>query len=314
MSTLGVVAAYTVDETLEHGRKLTFLDSGDNPADGGVITYYLQEKPESTITLTIKDAEGNEIKTFMSIHADDDGKEDGAKKDDDKPKELRISSNAGWNRFVWDLRYPDADKVTPHNDNQMGYIKGPHAVPGTYQVTLAVGDDEMTESFEVVKEAGVPATQDDLQKQFDLLMGIRDKVSNTHKVINQMRDVRVQLKGWQERIKGLDSAEPIVSAAKDIENQVLEIEKLLMVPDTRAGWPDSFNNGVRLAAQLSGLTFDVALGDYQPTNEQVSAYGEMVDEIDAEVDKFNDLVNGNLAEFNTMLSNAGFGKVVLKVG
>jgi len=40
----------------------------------------------------------------------------------------------------------------------------------------------------------------------------------------------------------------------------------------------------------------------------------MVEEIDAEVDKFNELVNGNLAEFNTMLSNAGFGKVVLKIG
>jgi len=313
MSTLGVVAAYTVDETPEHGRKLTFLDSGDNPPEGAVITYYLKEKPASTITLTVKDADGNEIKTFKSIHADDDDKETGAKKDD-KPKELRIPSNAGWNRFVWDLRYPDAEKVIPHNDNQMGYIKGPHAVPGTYQVTLSVGDDEMTKSFEIVKEAGVPATQDDLQKQFDLLMNIRDKVSHTHKVINQMRDVRAQLNGWQERIKGHSAAEPIVSAAKELENQVLEIEKQLMIPDTREGWPDNMNNGTRLAAQLAGLTLDVALGDYQPTDEQVSAHAEMVEEIDAEVDKFNELVNGNLAEFNTMLSNAGFGKVVLKIG
>ena len=313
MSTLGVVAAYTVDETPEHGRKLTFLDSGDNPPEGAIITYYLKEKPASTISLTLKDADGKEIKTFKSIHADDEGKEEGVKKDD-TPKELRIPSNAGWNRFVWDLRYPDAEKVNPHNDNQMGYIKGPHAVPGTYQVTLSVGDDEMTESFEVVKEAGVPASQDDLQMQFDQLLKIRDKVSDTHKVINQMRDVRVQLKGWQERIKGLESAEPIVSAAKDLENQVLEIEKQLMIPDTRAGWPDSMNNGTRLAAQLSGLTLDVALGDYRPTDEQVTAYGEMVEEIDAEIDNFNELVNGNIAEFNTMLSNAGFGKIVLKIG
>jgi photosystem II stability/assembly factor-like uncharacterized protein len=311
--TAGLVMTYTTEETPEHGRKLTLLDSGANPPNGAVITYYLKEKPESTISLTFKDTDGNEIKSFKSIHADDEGKDESVT-DDDKPKELRIPSNVGWNRFVWDLRYADAEKVIPHNDNQMGYIKGPHAVPGTYQATLSVGGDELTESFDVIKETGVVATQDELQKQFDLLLDIRDKVSDTHKVINQMRDVRIQLKGWQDRIKGHDAADSIVSAAKDLEYQVLEIEKQLMIPDTRAGWPDKFNNGDRLAVQLSTLTLDVALGDYQPTDEQVTAFGEMVDEINAEVERFNDLVNGNLAEFNTMLSNAGFGKVVLKVG
>ena len=39
----------------------------------------------------------------------------------------------------------------------------------------------------------------------------------------------------------------------------------------------------------------------------------MAEEIDGVADKFTDIVDGNLAEFNTMLGNAGFGKVVLKV-
>ena len=308
MSTLGVVAAYTVKETPEHGRETTFLDSGDNPPKGAVVTYYLQEEPTETITLTFKDADGNDIKTFKSLHADEAEKEEGAS--DDKPKELRISSNAGWNRFVWDLRYPDAEKVEPYNDNQMGFTKGPHAVPGTYQVTLKVGDDEMTQSFDIVKEAGVETSDEGLKKQFDLLMDIRNKVSATHKKVNQMRDIRAQLKGWQNRI-GSDAA-PLKDALKEIEKQVLEVEKELMIPDTRAGWPDNMNNGVRLASQLSGLTFDVALGDYQPTDEQVSAYGELVEEIDVVADKFDEIVDGNLAELNTMLSNAGYGIVVVK--
>ena len=60
------------------------------------------------------------------------------------PRKLRIPSNAGWNRFVWDLRYPDAHKVIPHNDNQQGLIKGPHAAPGTYWVTLCFGEEELS--------------------------------------------------------------------------------------------------------------------------------------------------------------------------
>ena len=320
MSTLGSVAPYLIEETPEHGRKETWLDSGVNPPKGAVITYYLREKPDSTISLRIEDAESNEVKTFKSLHADDEEKAAGLRElrantdpSDEKPKELRIPSNAGWNRFVWDLRYPDAHKVIPHNDNQQGLIKGPHAAPGTYWVTLCFGEEALSTSFEITKEAGAPASKADLKEQFDLLMTIRDKVTTTHKVVNQMRDVRAQLKGWRERIAGLESAAGIIDAAKSLEEQVLEVEKELMIPDTRAGWPDSMNHGDRLATQLTNLTFNVALGDYKPTDYEYGAFDEIAGDIDGVAVKFDDIVDGNLAEFNTMLSNAGFGKIVLKV-
>ncbi len=312
MSTLGMVAAYVKEETPEHGVKYTYLDSGTNPPKGAVINYYLSEAPEAAITLRIDDADGNEVKTFKSIHADEEEKAAGSRTDD-SPKELRIPSNAGWNRFVWDLRYPDAHKVVPQDDNQQGFIKGPHAVPGAYCVALTVGEDTLSQSFEIIKEAGVEASQADLQAQFDLLIRIRDKVSATHKVINQMRDVRAQLKGWRERLGSLESAAGIRDAAKALEEQVLEVEKELMIPDTRPGWPDAMNNGDRLATQLSNLSFNVNLGDYKPADYEYGAFDEIAGDIDGVADKFSDIVDGNLAEFNTMLSNAGFGKVVLKV-
>ena len=317
MSTLGMVAAYVKEETPEHGVKHTYLDSGTNPAKGAVITYCLAEAPESTIELRIDDADGKEVKTFKSLHADEEDVGatlvSPANTTDDKPKELRIPSNAGWNRFIWDLRYPDAHKVAPHDDNQQSFGKGPHAVPGAYRVTLTVGGEALSQDFEIVKEAGVTASQADLQAQFDLLLSIRDKVSATHKSINQMRDVRAQLKGWRERLAGLDTAAGIIDAAKALEEQVLEVEKELMIPETRSGWPDAMNHGDRLATQLSNLSFNVNLGDYKPTDYEFEAYDEIAGDIDGVVEKFDDLVDGNLAEFNTMLSNAGFGVVALKV-
>ncbi|MYE25613.1 MAG: hypothetical protein F4X87_00030 [Chloroflexi bacterium] len=327
MSTLGMVAAYVKEETPEHGVKHTYLDSGTNPAKGAVITYYLPEAPESTIELRIDDADGNEVKTFKSLQADEEEKAklpfpDASGKGsrrvdtggrDGVEKELRIPSNAGWNRFIWDLRYPDAHKVAPHDDNQQSFGKGPHAVPGAYRVTLTVGDEELSQDFALVKEAGVAASQADLQAQFDLLLSIRDKVSATHKSINQMRDARAQLKGWRERLAGLDTAAGIIDAAKALEEQVLEVEKELMIPETRQGWPDAMNHGDRLATQLSNLSFNANLGDYKPTDYEYEAFDEIAGDIDEVVEKFDELVDGNLAEFNTMLSNAGFGVVALKV-
>ena len=318
MSTLGAVAPYLVEETPEHGRKETWLDSGVNPPMGAVITYYLPEKPAAAISLRIAEADGKEVKTFHSLHADETekaaAKAAGKTADaDDSPKELRIPANAGWNRFVWDLRYADAHKVLPHNDNQQGFIKGPHAAPGSYQLRLCVGDEEHSASFDVVKEAGVPATNAELKEQFDLLITIRDKVSATHKAINQMRDVRAQLQGWRGRIAGLESAAGIIDAAKALEEEVLAVEKELMIPDTRKGWPDAMNNGDRLAEQMKNLTFNVALGDYKPTDYEYGAFEEIAGDIDGAIGRFQDIVAGNLAEFNTMLGNAGFGKITLKV-
>ena len=326
MSTLGMVAAYVKEETPEHGVKHTYLDSGTNPPQGAVITYYLAEAPDSTIELRIDDADGNEVKIFKSLHADEDVgatlvSPAPANTADDPPKELRIPAKAGWNRFIWDLRYPDACKVAPHDDNQLGFIKGPHAAPGSYRATLTLGDVgrvdtdpvELSQDFEIVKEAGVTASQADLQAQFDLLLSIRDKVSATHKSVNQMRDVRAQLKGWRERLAGLESAAGIIDAAKALEEQVLEVEKELMIPETRQGWPDAMNHGDRLATQLSNLSFNVNLGDYKPTDYEFEAFDEIAGDIDGVVEKFDDIVDGNLAEFNTMLSNAGFGLVALKV-
>ena len=312
MSTLGAVAPYLVDETPEHARKLTWLDSGVNPPSGAVINYWLPQKAEETISLRLDDDAGNEIRAFKSLHADEVEKTAGKRKDDD-PKELRIPSAAGWNRFVWDLRYADAHKVIPHDDNQQGFIKGPLAAPGSYRVTLTVGDETHSAEFDVVKEAGVEASDSDLKAQFDLLIQIRDKVSATHKRINQMRDVRAQLKGWRERLSGLESAAGLRDMAKALEEQVLEVEKELMIPDTRPGWLDNMNNGTRLAAQLCALTDNVALGDYKPTDYESEAFAEIARDIDGVSDKFDAIVDGNLAEFNTMLSNAGFGKVALKV-
>ena len=312
MSTLGTVAAYVMEETPEHGNKATYLDSGANPTRGAVITYYLAEAPESTIELRFDDADGDEIKTFKSLHADEEEKAAGTRSDD-TPDELRIPANAGWNRFAWDLRYPDAHKVLPHDDGQQGTIKGPVAAPGRYKATLTVGDEVQSASFDVVKEVGVLSSDADLQEQFDLLITIRDKVSATHKVINQMRDVRAQLKGWRERLAGLESASGIIESAKTLEDQVLTVEKELMVPDTRQGWADMINSGVRMAAQLATLSDNVALGDYKPADYEYEAYDEVAADIDGVVEKFEELVDGDMAEFNTMLSNAGFGKVVLKV-
>src|SRR5699024_8542742 len=145
--------------------------------------------PEAPISLTIKKADGTEIRGFTSRTADDEV----------LAKELRVPGGAGWNRFVWDLRYAPVTKVEGKDPVAEETIPGPIVTPGDYTVTLKVGDTELTESFAVVKPSNLPASQEDLEAQEDLLLRIHRQLDKTVKAVNQMRDLRSQLDGWAKR-------------------------------------------------------------------------------------------------------------------
>ena len=73
---------------------------------------------------------------------------------DDEP---RPTKDAGANRFVWNLRGPDATKL-PDNKGRGGTIEmlaAPRVPPGAYQVRLTVGGRTLTQPFEVVKDPRV---------------------------------------------------------------------------------------------------------------------------------------------------------------
>src|SRR6185503_20865027 len=91
----------------------------------------------------------------------------------------RPATEAGINRFVWDFRYADVTRF-PGMILWSGETRGPRAVPGTYQVKLTAGSNTMTQSFEVKKDPRIETTQEEFAKQFDLLLKIRDKLTETH--------------------------------------------------------------------------------------------------------------------------------------
>jgi hypothetical protein len=112
-----------------------------------------------------------------------------------------VPAEKGLNRFAWDLRYPDATTF-PGMILWAGNTSGPRAVPGSYQVKLTVDGKTLSESFEVRKDPRVPTTQEEFQKQFDLLAKIRDRFSENSNAIINIRDVKRQVDGNTKRVGG----------------------------------------------------------------------------------------------------------------
>ncbi len=122
------------------------------------------------------------------------------------------------NRFVWNMRYPDATNV-PGAIFWAGSVDGPIAPPGHYQVRLTVGETTQTVPFEIRKDPRVAATQEELDAQFDLLLKIRDQLTRAHNGINQLRDVRSQVESWEKRVEGREDAQPMRDAADGAEEE-----------------------------------------------------------------------------------------------
>lgn len=284
--------------TTPDGEKInSYLDAGENPPNGAIITYRLDKTPSEPLLLTFKDAQGQEIASFSSRKSDDPA----------ISKERRAPAQSGWNRFVWNLRHTSATKIEGTDPAAEATIEGPMVAPGNYTVTLKAGGTELSQPFKVVKPSNLPATQADLEAQHDLLLRIHHQLNRTTQNINRMRGLRSQLEGWSKRAAELKETPELVEEAKALSQKVLGVEKTLLVPDLRAGWADGINNGSRLFEKLDDLTGAVALGDYRPTDAAELVFQELKEQIETQLAIFHKLLTEELAGFNQKLKAAPVG-------
>jgi photosystem II stability/assembly factor-like uncharacterized protein len=277
-----------------------FLDVGENPPRGVIVTYRLIDAPEGPISLTFRKADGTEVRGFTS------------RTEDDPPiaKELRAPAKAGWNRFVWDMRWAPATKIEGTDPAAEKAFDGPFVAPGEYSVTLKIGDDELTQAFTIVPPANIPSSQADLEAQEDLLLRVRTEVDRMARTLNSMRDLRVQLDSVARHAKDRDGGEAIATAAEALRDKVRELEETLLVPDLRGGWGDSINAGARLFEKMTGLPGAVQLGDFRPTDAAEAVFADLKGRIDPQVEAFETLVSDEVPPLNTKIADAGMGAVV----
>ncbi|MGI8857794.1 MAG: glycosyl hydrolase [Thermomicrobiales bacterium] len=300
--------AVTTWQDPKPGSPLTFFEAGRNPTDGVIITYYLKEKPETPISLTFLDAQGNEIKTFKSEEVKEVGAHShapspaGEKKEEDthEKKEPKAPAEAGMNRFVWNMRYPDATNV-PGAIFWAGSVDGPIAPPGHYQARLTVGETTQTVPFEIRKDPRVAATQEELDAQFALLLKIRDQLTRAHDGINQLRDVRAQVEGWEKRVEGREDAQPLRDAAATLKKSLAEVEEELIQVRSKA-LEDPLNFPIKLNNKLASLSGAVASADTAPTIQAHAVFDDLANQIALHLITLSTVIETDVAEFNHLVS------------
>ncbi len=282
------------------------LDAGENPPTGVIVNYYLKEKPEGEIKLTFLTADGKEIRSFSSEEAREtpiNGKDSMQTaidtEEEEKAKEPRVPKEAGANRFVWNMRYPDARKVSGYVAAEAA-LAGPVVPPGTYGVRLTVGDTTYTESFEIVPDPRLTTTREDYQAQFDLQVQIWERLSQTHDIIYTVRSLRRQVEEWERKTKGQEHAEAIAEEGKRLRDKLTVLEEELIQTKAKTR-QDTLNNPVKFNAHLAFLGMVVSSAEAAPTRQSGEVFAELVARLEGYQRQLQNLIDTDVAAFNARI-------------
>jgi len=262
---------------------------GQNLPGGVLLHFYLAEEPVDekgkpvTIELAIRDASGNTIRTYSTT----------AKKRSDK-----FEAKKGFNRFAWNMRYPDAESF----DGMIvwsGRMTGPMALPGTYTAVMTMGETSQERSFVLKPVPNTEAPVEDLKLQFDFLMSVNEKLTETHRAITDIRKARKQIQTATAPMKGDDAYTDVTELAKAIDEEMTAVEEALYQTKNRSR-QDPLNYPIRLNDKLAGLN-SAGRGNYRPTDQMIAVREELFTAIDAELAKLTTVFEEKIPELNDLI-------------
>jgi photosystem II stability/assembly factor-like uncharacterized protein len=270
---------------------------GENPPGGAVINYFLKGRPQGDITLEFLDSAGKSINKFTS-RAPAEAPPAPSDEEGFRPTPPpRVPASAGMNRFVWNMRYPDATGF-PGMILWAGSLTGPRISPGTYTVKLTADGKTQTQTFEVKKDPRLATTPEEYAKQVTLALQVRDKLTDTNEAVIRIREMRKQLDEYTKR-----DDKRIADAAKSLSAKLTVVEEELYQTKNRAS-EDPLNFPIKLNNKLAHILGMVEGSDDQPTQQSYMVYEDLATRVNGQLKTLDNLMTGDLAALNKLIHDS----------
>ncbi|BFI96204.1 MAG: hypothetical protein RSP_17140 [Rhodanobacter sp.] len=270
-----------------------------NPPDGAIIDYLLPAGVRGPVTLTVRDAQGQVVRSFSS--AEKFATPDPAKLDiapEWVPVPERLTTSPGMHRFVWNLRYPQpgTHKVdTPEQD-------GVWAPPGQYSVELDVDGRSLRQPLSVQPDPRVHLPQAAYLRQFALARQVEDAgvraMAATESATAQLKS----LEAYEAHADAATRARIEAVAAK-----IVDVSGVPAHPDPRnsMGTPPKRVDSLRaLSMNLTKLEQAVDGDDADPGADVQASYAVLSKTLGATLAEWHALQSGELAALNANLPKA----------
>ncbi len=260
------------------------LKEGQNHPNGVLFHYFVNNlNSDDKVSLEIMELDGDIIETFSK---------------------KKLGAKSGSNRFVWNMRY-SGFKTFPGMILYSSPNRGPKAVPGKYKAKLTVNDKSIEQTFEILKDPRIETTQEELQQQFDFLVEVRDRVSEAHQAMLDIRSLRKDLNYLNEKLGKREEYKEVLDMTKNIDKEMKVIENNIHETQNQS-YQDPLNFGIKVNNRLAFLMADQQRGDYPPTDQAIEVKDQLTQELNEYLKDWEELQSEMLPKLNKTLESKGF--------
>lgn len=235
----------------------------------------------------------------------------------------------GINRYWWNLRGEEATEVklrTPPTYSPdvplgpEGWRRAPAVnrisvlePPGTYTVTLTVGEEKSSQKLNVLKDPHSTGNESDIQEQVQLVSALREEMNSLADNVNQIESIRAQLAGLEKQLGTDEASKAIRKSAEELAEKLKGAEgKVIQLQATGRG-QDDVRYLPMLMQKVSYLAEELeSSADFAPTTQQTAVGQELKQQGDESKREMEEVVAKDVAAFNSMLREKGISNIVVK--
>jgi hypothetical protein len=282
----------------------------ENPPDGAIIDYYLARAATET-KLQIVDSTGRVIRTYSSRDTSMTPQDVGnAPRYWIRPTKV-LSKEAGFHRFVWDVRFdrpanagPGSYPISAIPGNTAREPRGIWAPPGRYTVRLTVDGQAFTQPLLIKMDPRVKTPPATIAQTHALVRRLYDAIRRDSTIVAQVSSLRAQLATARQNAAAADA----VSAFE---------QQLTALAGQGGGGGRGRGGGVgggqpTFASITGDLTTVMNLlegADVAPTTQALAAAARAEREFAALVSRWDALRTTELSALNARLRQLGLSPV-----
>jgi photosystem II stability/assembly factor-like uncharacterized protein len=274
---------------------------GQNPPAGVMIDYYLPAKASGPISMEIADSTGAVVRHLSSV------KSNKAEQPPEWPDQVHptetLPSNAGMNRYVWNMRYDDPTSI-PGAFYAGLPPRGPIVLPGKYTIKVTYNGKTQTASLNLVADPRDKGPLTGLQQKFQLAMQAYHDQDALHRAVNDINASIKEVNAGLKNASGKQNAASVSQQGNAVLKQAQQIEGVLMQVNIK-GSEANLNYPGMLNEQIYSFASLLDDSDTAPNAEELQTYADFHSKLQAQLAAWEKLKTSELAAFRAHAKGSG---------
>ena len=185
---------------------------------------------------------------------------------------------------------------------------GPLVLPGKYQARLTVAGKTSTAAHRSQNGSALENLAEDLQKQFDLMLKMRDRQEEMNRAILAIRDLRVQLNLVEKRWGAKEDAKPVIEQSKALRKKIGAIEDEMIQVNSKAS-EDELNYPTKMNSWLGYLQAAVDSADTAPTEGEIGVFEFLNQKLDLQLAAWHAVLTTDVPAINDSMRKNGIALI-----